>query len=66
MQVSEVNVLKVAIANLMDADFGSTKGWTYEREVPMLMEKLSISKAMAVIILEACDCVREANAFDLI
>lgn len=66
MQVTETNILKVAIANLMDEFFGSTRGWTVDRELKMIMERLGVSKIIAMAILEACDEVREANAFDLI
>lgn len=66
MEKNEVNILKSAIANLVDETFGSTKGWTEAREVPMLMERLTISADMARTILKACDEVREANAFDII
>ena len=66
MPVNEMTILKAAIANLVDERFGSTRGWTMAREVPMIMDALSVSKAMAVTILEACDEVREHNALDLI
>lgn len=66
MQVTEVNILKVAIANLVDSYIGSTKGWTNEREVKMLMKTLDCSDILAKTILEACDEVREHRAFNLV
>jgi hypothetical protein len=66
MQVNEVNILKVAIANLVDETIGSTRGWTVDRELKMIMERFGFSKVVATAVLEACDEVREANAYDLI
>lgn len=66
MEVNEVNILKVAIAALMDDAFGSTKGWTNEREVKMVKNRLGVSTVLAKKMLEAADEVREAKAFDLI
>lgn len=66
MSATEANILKVAIANLMDVYVGSTKGWTNEREVKMLMKTLDCSEILAKTILESCDEVREHCAYSLI
>lgn len=66
MPINEVNILKIAIANLVDERFGSVHGWTNEREVKMLVETLGISDIVAKAILEACDEVVEHNAYNAI
>lgn len=66
LPINEVNILKIAIANLVDNKFGSTAGWTNEREVKMLVKELQISPLLAKVILEACDEVREHNAYGAI
>ena len=48
-------ILKAAIANLIDSDIGSVHGWTEQREVPMLMNRMNVSDTMARIMLTACD-----------
>lgn len=66
MEVNEVNILKVAIANLVDECFGSTHGWTEDREVKMIADRLNVSAELAKVILEACDEVREHSAYGLL
>lgn len=66
MPINEVNILKIAIANLVNERFGSTNGWTNAREVKMLVETLGISEIVAKVILEACDEVIEHNAYNAI
>lgn len=62
----EATILKSAVANLVDETVGSTRGWTETREVPMLMDRLTVSADMARVILTACDEIREANTYDVI
>lgn len=66
MPINEVNILKIAIANLVDERFGSVSGRTNDRYVAMLVETLGISEIVANVILEACDEVVEHNAYNAI
>lgn len=66
MPINEVNILKIAIANLVDERFGSIGGRTDDRKMKMLVEALGISEIVAKVILEACDEVSEHNAYNAI
>lgn len=62
----DIAVLKSAIANLVDSNFGSVNGWTEDREVEMIANRIQVSRDMARVILQACDETLANKTYDIV